>query len=107
MVEPTQYFTYRLTNLPKSIEQKDVAGLFSKDDKEAITATSIGPSPYLPAAFNVATVTFRGERKLQPFIHYPGHDSENIIVDDTFYGLTPLNTVVGNPKAEYEHYSSP
>ena len=109
MGESTEYFTYRLTNLPKSLKQEDIYQLFCPDDQKAIAGTSLGPCPYQPTAFNVATVTFHGQRNLKkgmtpgegPLKCYHKSDCETVRVDDTFYGLTPLNAVAGTPKAEY------
>ena len=36
-----------------------------------------------------------------PSVCYLNSDCESVRVDDTFYGLTPLNAVAGTPKAEY------
>lgn len=98
----TQYPTYRFTNLPKTIKQANISELFHHDDRKSIVSASVGSCPYQPEAFNVATVTFDGERRVESLINDPQHEFQNIQVDDTFYGLTPLNAVAGTPKAEYE-----
>lgn len=113
MADSADYYTYRLTNIPTSFHQNDIRLLFTAEDEKHVTAISIGPCPHQPAVFNVASVTFdqkpsfgeglvNGETRLQSRMP----DFESIRVDDTFYGLTPLNTVTRNARAEYEDFFS-
>lgn len=97
----SQYFTYRFTNVPKNYDPQDLYQLLGQKDRDAISSFSVGPCINHPTAFNVFTLTFSGEAShSKPAL-------ENIRVDDDFYGLTPLNTVAGLPKAEYKfHYST-
>ena len=100
------FFTYRLTNLPKIHNLANISELFNPEAEKAIISTSIGPCPYQPSAFDVATVTFSGERDLKSLLCCSKPGQEGIQVDDDFYGLTPLNTVTGSPQAEYRSHHS-
>ena len=102
MTDLTGYFTYRLANLPRTIKNEHIPSLFNADDRKLIISTSIGPCPHHPAAFNVATVTFNGEQNLKKLASYYEQEFPGIRLDDNFHGLTPLNTVDGTSKAEWE-----
>ena len=100
MTDSIGYFTYRLAKLPHTIKNEHIHSLFNEDDRRAIISTSVGPCPHHPAAFNVATVTFSGERNLKKLASYYEQEFPSIRVDDNFHGLTPLNTIDGTSKAE-------
>lgn len=109
MAASTRFFTYRFSNLPNNLQRSDIQGFFSPDDANRIDKVSLAPSIHLPSTFNVTSITFNGEptfrRRLAngegefPNPNIPGY--ERIKVDDTFYGLTPLNTPSGNLEAEH------
>lgn len=89
MDQRNEYFTYRLSSLPKSL-QISTLGVAGR-----ITGSSLAPCPISPGLFNIATVTFHGV----PSFAKELKNGEAIVsspvgqyrVDDTFFGVTPLN----------------
>jgi len=104
-----ELLTYRFSNLPHRLKQDDLLKSFLSNDRIRIVGLSVAPSPLRPWSESIATVTFRGKPSFAPqlvngegdFSAQGAHSLKNVKVDDAFYGLTPLNSVRGDAKAEY------
>jgi hypothetical protein len=108
MANSRQFYTYRLTNLPNQLQKSEIRKAFTEDAK-LIKTISLAPCTHQPSTFNVATITFDGEPSVKKHLvngegRFPCRDvagCDQINIDNTFYGLTPLNNGSSTVRAEY------
>jgi hypothetical protein len=108
MPNSSQFYSYRLTNLPNQLQESEIREAFVEDLK-LIKTISLASCPHQPSTFNVATITFDREPSFEKHLingegRFPSRDIagyDQINIDNTFYGLTPLNKVSRTVRAEY------
>jgi hypothetical protein len=104
---PTNFVTYRFSKLPFPLTEEDLLRCFTEADQKNVLKLSLTRSLGAYSA-STATVTFRGKPSFAANLVHgegvlsPNHGPalEDILVDDAFYGLTPLNNVNGEAQAK-------
>ncbi|KAF8532917.1 hypothetical protein BDD12DRAFT_535075 [Trichophaea hybrida] len=104
--KPTQR-TFRMVNIPNEYTLKDIRRLFP--DARAITGCSLAQSPYSDST-KVATISFN---EIPPALRMKSNETQRriqfspnglcsfeAIVDDHFWGLTPLNDLTGDTRMD-------